>query len=116
VDELISMVHEGQRANWRSRRWADAAERQFRLADAVIRLSDSVAEVAELVATDTFEPAMRDELAAAMTAVAEMLRDEEGAEDRAEAAVRRLREVVATDHLAAAAVTANLQRAVDAWR
>jgi uncharacterized membrane protein YgaE (UPF0421/DUF939 family) len=115
VDELIGVVHEGQRANWRSRRWADVADRQFRLADAVIRLSDSVSEVAEFVTTDTFDPAVRDELVAAMTAVADMLRDEPDAERRAESAVRRLRAAVATDHLTAAAVTANLQRAVAAW-
>lgn len=116
VDELISTVHEGQRANWRSRRWRESAERQFRLADALIRLSDAVQEVAELVGVGTIDDVLRDDLADAMTAVAEMLQHEEGAEERAETAVRRLRELVATDHLAAAAVTANLQRAVDAWR
>jgi uncharacterized membrane protein YgaE (UPF0421/DUF939 family) len=116
VDELISTVHEGQRVNWRSRRWADAAERQFRLADAVVRLSDCVQEVAELVSIGTIDVDLRGDLADAMEAVASMLRDEEDAEKRAEVAVRRLRDAVATDHLAAAAVTANLQRAVDAWR
>ncbi|GAA1150863.1 hypothetical protein [Nocardioides aquiterrae] len=116
VDELISAVHEGQRANWRSRRWAETADRQFRLADAVIRLSDCVQEVAELVNVGTIDDRLRDDLAAAMVAVAELLRDGEDAEARAESAVRRLRAAVATDHLAAAAVTANLQRAVDAWR
>jgi hypothetical protein len=116
VDEWVSTVHEGQRANWRSRRWRETADRQFRLADAVIRLSDCVQEVADLVSIGTIHDGLRDDLADAMTAVAAMLRDEEGGEERAELAVRRLRELVATDHLAAAAVTANLQRAVDAWR
>ena len=116
VDELIGTVHEGQRANWRSRRWADAADRQFRVAEAVVRLSDCVQEVAELVTVGSIDVELREDLAAAMTAVAEMLRSDEGADERAEDAVRRLRDLVATDHLAAAAVTANLQRAVDAWR
>lgn len=116
VDELISTVHEGQRANWRRRRWAAAAERQSRLADAVVRLSDCIGEVAELVAVGTIDHGLREDLAAAMTAVAAMLRGEDEGEERAEAAVRRLRAAIATDHLAAAAVTANLQRAVDAWR
>lgn len=116
VDELIGTVHEGQRANWRSRRWADAADRQFRLTDAVVRLSDCVQEVGELVSIGTIDPGLRGDLADAMEAVASMLRDEEDAAERAERAVRRLRDVVATKHLAAAAVTANLQRAVEAWR
>jgi hypothetical protein len=116
VGELVGTVHEGLRANWRSRRWADAADRELRLADAVLRLSDCVDEVAELVTRGSFDPELRDDLAMAMTAVAGMLREEPGAELRAEDAVRRLRELVATDHLEAAAVTANLQRAVDAWR
>jgi hypothetical protein len=116
VAELVGTAHEGLRANWRSRRWAHAADRELRLADAVLRLSDCVDEVAELVTRGSFDPELRDDLAVAMTAVAGMLREEPGAELRAEDAVRRLRELVATDHLEAAAVTANLQRAVEAWR
>jgi hypothetical protein len=72
--------------------------------------------VAELVTIGTIDAELRGDLADAMEAVASMLRGEDDAEERAELAVRRLRDAVATNHLAAAAVTANLQRAVDAWR
>ncbi len=133
VDDLASQVRESQRVNWRSPRWADEAERQFRLAHALVRLSDCVDDVVELVgdertsvhADDVHSARLRTGIAQAMTAVAGLLRDSEPGEETesepARVAVHRLQELLARTpveagpHLAATAITVNLQRAVDAW-
>jgi len=133
VDDLIDQVREGQRANWRSTRWAHEVERQNRLAHALVRLSDCVDDVVELVgderasvhADDAHSARLRAGLAQAMTAVAELLRDSEPGDaeesEHARAAVGQVRELLARTpdeagpHLAATAITVNLQRAVDAW-
>jgi uncharacterized membrane protein YgaE (UPF0421/DUF939 family) len=133
VDTLIGQVREGLRANWRSTRWADEAERQYRLAHALVRLSDCVDDVFELVgdertsvhADDAHSARVRAGLAQAMTAVAGLLRDSEPGDaeesEPARVAVRQVREMLdrvpgeAGTRLAATAITVNLQRAVDAW-
>ena len=133
VDDLIGQLREGQRANWRSTRWANEAERQYRLAHALVRLSDCVDDVVELVgdertsvhADDAHSARLRAGLAQAMTAVAELLRGSEPGDaeesEQARVAVGRVRELLARTpdeagpHLAATAITVNLQRAVDAW-
>lgn len=134
VGDLIAIVREGQRANWRSRRWEAATTHQVRVADSLVRLSECVEDVADVVSDDRssvhtdddFSQGLRAVLAEAMSRVAAMLREagphDEGEEqDAAREAVRRAREHLARDpdqtpsHLASAAIVANLQRAVDAW-
>ncbi len=129
ADELIDRAREARRANWKAARWADTADRHDARASALQRLTGAVDEVLALVASqhteirdaDSAAADLRSATAAALRCVASLLRDETDPET-AHATVADLRTRVARaqvetgeQHFAAAAITLNLEQAVDAW-
>lgn len=143
VEDLVHAASQARRANWRARRWAEAANRRVARARALRRLTGCVDEVIALVtdvrtsvhAEDDAAARLRADVAAAFRAVATMLRtvevsaqDQEpdqqstGAARAAVAAVDRLSlaagEAVVSSrghYLAAAAIAVSLHQAVEAW-
>lgn len=129
AETLIANARDAQRANWKAARWAESVDRHDHRAEALQRLTACVDEVIALVGTQRTEtrydePAaadLRATIATALRAVAALLRDPDEA-DRARIAVSDLRTQVARaqaatgeHHFAAAAITLNLEQAVDAW-
>jgi uncharacterized membrane protein YgaE (UPF0421/DUF939 family) len=129
AEALIARARVARRANWKAARWADTVERHDARAEALQRLTGCVDEVIALVANQHAEirnddPAsteLRAATATALRAVAALLRNCD-AGDRARGAVADLRaRVVHTQaitgdhHFAAAAITLNLEQAVEAW-
>ena len=129
AEELLARARDARRANWKAGRWADSVHRQDARAQALQRLTGCVDEVIELVADQRAEirrddPAAADLRAATAVAlrhVAALLRDADELEG-ARAAVddlhaRVVRAQATTDehHFAAAAISLNLELAVEAW-
>lgn len=143
VDDLVTAAADSRRANWRAARWTESADRAEKQARALQRLTGCVDEVIALVgdvrtsvhADDELAAHLRARSAAALRAVAEMLRtvpdDTRRSEEpdapipeaaRASEAVERLAEDASEaaaraghHYLAAAAIAVTLQQAVEAW-
>lgn len=143
VEELVTAAAESRRANWRAARWTETADRAEKQARALQRLTGCVDEVIALIgdvrtsvhADDELAAHLRARSAAALRAVAAMLRtvvDDRQRPDEPDAQVResvRASQAVtqlaqdASDaaaraghrHLAAAAIAVTLQQAVEAW-
>ena len=129
AEDLIVEARQARRANWKAARWSETADRHEVRAQALHSLTGCVDEVIALVADQRAEirrddPAaaeLRARTAVALRAVAGLLRDTSCVEDTW-AAVSDLRiQVVQAQaqsgdhHFAAAAITLNLEQAVDAW-
>lgn len=128
AESLIARARDARRANWKAARWADTADQHDARAAALQSLTGCVDEVIALVShqraeirrDDPTATDLRETTAAALRAVAALLRDPE-ALDAARSAVAELRGQVETQartgdhHFAAAAITLNLEQAVDAW-
>jgi len=142
VEELVQAATEARRANWRATRWSETADRRERQARALQRLTGCVDHIIALVgdadspvhAEERIAATLRARIAAAMRAVAHMLRTVRGEPDqpRDPAAVASVVEAdlavtelageagrVAIDaggrYLPAAAIAVALRAAVDAW-
>jgi uncharacterized membrane protein YgaE (UPF0421/DUF939 family) len=143
VEELVQATSEARRANWRARRWAEAADRGEEQARALQRLTGCVDEVISLVgdvrtavhADEELAAGLRERSSAALRAVAAMLRSVEGEAEEGEEpdapltasghaadAVAHLAEEASRAagaggerYLGAAAIAVSLQQAVDAW-
>ncbi|WP_141014713.1 aromatic acid exporter family protein [Nocardioides sambongensis] len=137
AEDLIVHAREARRANWQASRWSAAADRSDDRARALQRLSGCVDEVIALISDqrtdirrdDPDSAELRGSVAAALRAVATLIRENGEEEvsspetiDRARDAVEGLRaQVVRTQqrsslpHLAAAAIALDLDGAVEAW-
>lgn len=128
-EDLSARAREARRANWKAARWADSADRHDSRAQALQRLTGCVDEVIELVADqrneirrdDPTSAALRASTAVALRRVAALLRDPDeldGARDAVadlHARVAGLQRTSGDHHFAAAAISLNLEHAVDAW-
>jgi uncharacterized membrane protein YgaE (UPF0421/DUF939 family) len=129
ADHLIAQARDARRANWKAARWAETADRHEVRAEALHSLTACVDEVIALVADQRAElrndgaaaAELRARTAVALGAVAALLRDSTSPDD-ARGAVSDLRTRVAETqartgehHFAAAAITLNLEQAVEAW-
>lgn len=129
AEDLILEARLARRANWKAARWAETADRHEVRAQALHNLTGCVDEVIALVAGQRAEirnddPAaadLRARTAVALRAVADLLRDPDCLDDtRAAVADLRFHIVQAQaktgdHHFAAAAITLNLEQAVEAW-
>lgn len=142
VEELVQAASESRRANWLAPRWAEAADRREQQARALQRLTGCVDHIIALVgdaaspvhADEEIAAVMRTQLAAAMRAVAHMLRTVRGElhAPRDPAAVAsvveadlavvdlaghagRVATVAGGRYLPAAAIAVALRQAVEAW-
>jgi uncharacterized membrane protein YgaE (UPF0421/DUF939 family) len=129
AEALIAEAREARRVNWHASRWATTVDRHDLRARALQRLTGCVDDVISLVSDQRAEirnddPAaaeLRATAAIALATVADLLRDE-GSPDEARQAVADLRARVVRaqadtgdHHFAAAAITLDLEQAVDAW-
>lgn len=129
AERLITEAREARHANWHATRWESTVDRHDIRARALQRLTGCVDDVIALVADQRAEirnddPAaanLRAATAVALGAVAAMLRDEGSPDDARHAVADLRRDVVraqaatANDHFAAAAITLDLEQAVEAW-
>ncbi|MFC7492762.1 MULTISPECIES: hypothetical protein [unclassified Nocardioides] len=129
ADHLIRQAREARRANWKAVRWAETSNRHELRAQALHSLTACVDEVIALIADQRAEirnddpdaADLRVQTARALRCVAALLRDSTSVDD-ARQAVSALRTRVAETqartgdhHFAAAAITLNLEQAVEAW-
>jgi uncharacterized membrane protein YgaE (UPF0421/DUF939 family) len=129
AESLVLEARDARRANWKAARWAETADHQDRRARALHSLTACVDEVIALVSDQRAEirndaPSaadLRAHTALALGSVAALLRDS-GSLDDARSAVGDLRARVVRaqgdsgdHHFAAAAITLNLEQAVEAW-
>ncbi|HEU5038890.1 MAG TPA: aromatic acid exporter family protein [Nocardioides sp.] len=131
AEDLTDQARDAARANWNAPRWSAWVEHRDARLRALQRLAGSVDEVVALVSEqrteidrdDDVAAALRSAAARAFRSVAALLRNStEVAADRARTAVADLRALVFraqaesdAPHFAAAAITLNLEQAVDAW-
>jgi uncharacterized membrane protein YgaE (UPF0421/DUF939 family) len=129
AEDMILRARQARRANWKAARWAEVADRQDARGQALHKLTGCVDEVIALVGDQRAEirnddPAaaeLRARTAIALRAVAALLRDEGSADDARDAVATLRSRVVHAQahtgdhHFAAAAVTLNLEQAVEAW-
>ena len=129
AEGLIAQAREAGRANWKAARWSDATAHHDRRAQALARLTGCVDEVIALVADqhteirndDAHAADLRAATAAALRCAAALLRgdaDPETARDTVATLRSRVVQAQARTgdhHFAAAAITLNLEQAVDAW-
>lgn len=130
AESRIALAGEARRANWTARHQSGSVDRSQRRGLALHRLTSCVDDVIALVADQRQElgPAdeaseLRDAVATAFRAVADLLRETETVPRRengrrAHAAVADLRLLVERsggESFAAAAITLDLEKAVDAW-
>ena len=129
AENLTVRARDARRANWKAARWTEVADRQDARARALHSLTGCVDEVIALVADQRAEirnddPAaadLRAQAAVALRSVAALLRDDASADEAREAVSELRSRVVETQarsgdhHFAAAAITLNLEQAVDAW-
>jgi uncharacterized membrane protein YgaE (UPF0421/DUF939 family) len=129
AERLIAEARDARRANWKAARWADTVDRHDTRAGALQSLAACVDEVIALVSDQRAEIRNDDDAAAELRAttatalhrVAALLRDSEEAEAAREAVadlraqVVRVQAATGGHHFAAAAITLNLEQAVEAW-
>ncbi|MDF1605676.1 hypothetical protein [Nocardioides sp. YIM 152315] len=129
ASDLIAQARDARRANWKAARWAGAADHQEVRAEALRSLASCVDEVIALVADQRAEirndddaaAELRGRASAALRAVATLLRDSTTLVDARDAVSALRSEVVRAQartgdhHFAAAAITLNLEQAVEAW-
>lgn len=139
VDELLRVGMDGQRANWRARRWANVVDRRFQQGRALRFLVSCVEEVVALTTdpdsafqdTGPHGAELRKAAAKALRCTAAMVgnsNEDDGdaghaEEEKAQKAVRDLREVATRNPIGAdddrglgvAAMIVNLERAINTW-